>query len=228
MAQMRSTDWVGSVWKVAMVGGVLALLGVLLPPTGFWEEDVIIAIWYFGFWFAAGGGDSDSGFAGDFWLSPYDDKYMTIGITAIVLLVLAMLLMFISANQVRYDKDKRIAAGTSLLGGILAIAGPAAYYYYLDNEFPPGYWTLFDPSIGFYLPIIAGIIGIIFAIAIGYAYTQEQGRTVSEYQPQPVQPTTTVTQVDDQSQQEKPRFCQNCGTKLVGEYCQECGQKAEF
>ncbi|MFW9940284.1 MAG: hypothetical protein ACFFFT_04535 [Candidatus Thorarchaeota archaeon] len=227
MAQMRSTDWVGSVWKVAMVGGVLALIGVFLPATGFWEEDVIFAMWYFGYWFAAGGGDSDSGFADDFFNPEYADKYMTIGITATVLLIIAMILMFISANQVKFDKDKRVAAGTSLIGGILSIVAPAAYYGYMDEEFS-GWWVAFDTSIGFYLPIIAGIIGIIFAIAIGYAYTQEQGRTVSEYQPQPVQPTTTVTQVDDQSQQEKPRFCQNCGTKLVGEYCQECGQKAEF
>lgn len=168
-------------------------------------------------------GTTLTGMADEFFLPAYSDKYMTIGIIAIVLLIIAMIAMFISSNQAKLEKSKSIAAGTSLVGGILALVAPIAFYVYLQENIP-NFWVGFDQSIGWYLPIVAGIIGILGGIALGYAYIQEKGKPIATYQQQPLDLPTTGVQAPDQTHQ--GGFCGNCGAKLVGTFCQECGTKA--
>jgi len=229
MEQVRTQDWTRHIWKLPTIGAILALISIITPSSSIMEGDVFLFLWYFGFWFLSVNGNTETGSASDMFLSPYDEKYMTIGIVSIVLLIIAMIVMFNSAKKVRYEKNYKMAAGTSLFGGIFAIIAPGAYYYYIKEEFT-GFWMVYDQSFGFYLAIIGGILGIIGAIAAGYAFTLESKgelREVTPYSPVPYIPATD-TQVDVQSQQERPTFCKKCGTKLVGDFCQECGAKAEF
>ena len=135
--------------------------------------------------------------------------------------------MIVAASNEKRENDHKITAATGLLGGILALIGLAVYYGGLDQDLP-GWWSIADPSIGFYLPIIGGILGILSGIGAGYAYSQERGKPISGYQTQPLDQPTTGVQVVDQSQQDKPLFCKKCGTKVVGEFCQECGAKVEL
>jgi hypothetical protein len=114
----------------------------------------------------------------------------------------------------------------AIFGGFLAIVG--GFFTLLDEESPGWGFNKIDPSLGFYFSILGGFIGILCGAALFYAYSQERGISVSKYQPQPVESPTTGIQVGVQSQQEKPMFCKNCGTKIVGEFCQECDTKAEF
>ena len=106
------------------------------------------------------------------------------------------------------------------------------YYGYLNIEIP-GYWILFDPSFGFYLPLVAGIVGIIGAAAAAYAssveskFPAERLITESVFKPQPVNRPTIETEGLFQSQHETPKFCGNCGEKLIGPFCKVCGTKAE-
>ena len=233
MEQVITTDWMQHVPKILRIGAFLALISIFLPATHMFESvmgtDVVLVIWYFGFFFLSGGGITESGFADEFFADPYDNDYMGIGISSIVLLIIAFIAMNVAAQNAIDERNNKISAGTGLLGGVLALVGPAVYYFGL-KEALEGYWTGFDPSIGVYLPIIGGILGIIGAIMAGYAFSLESKREpveITSYKPAPdklvMDKESEVT-----SQQESPTFCKNCGTKLVGGFCQECGQKAEF
>jgi hypothetical protein len=229
MAQTRSTDWIRYIPKILKVGAFLVIISIFLPATHNFQSamgyDLMELIWYFGFYFATisnGTSDSDTDFIDV-------DEYLTWGIAAIVLFIFAFILMIVAASRESRDLDHKTSAATGLLGGILALIGIAAYYFGLDEELP-GWWSVGDPSVGFYLPIVGGILGVLSGIMAGYAYSQEREGAIPTIQPQP-QPqdqATSEVKAIDQSQEEKPMFCQNCGTKLVGEFCQECGQKAEF
>ncbi len=48
MVQNRSTDWAQKIPKITMIGGVLALLGVILPPIHVLESGGMLFFWYFG------------------------------------------------------------------------------------------------------------------------------------------------------------------------------------
>jgi hypothetical protein len=230
MEQVRSTDWMRHVPKILKAGAVLAIISIFLPANHNFQSSMGISLmefmWYFGLYFGSisGGGYSET--HTDFITI---DGVLTVGIIAIVLLIIAFILMVIAANKARYGTDNKIAAATGLIGGILALIGIAEYYFGLKQEIP-GFWTIADPGFGFYLPIIGGILGIIGGVAAGYSFSLESKGELT--QKIPYQPTQDKMVSDKGSevtdQQEKPVFCKNCGTKLVGEFCQECGQKAEF
>ena len=228
MAQIRSTDWMRHIPKLLKAGAVLVIISIFLPATHNFQSvggySLTELIWYFGLYFYTFSGGGDSVSDTDFIDS---EEYLTWGIAAIVLFIFAFILMVAAASKEKRENDHKITAATGLLGGILAFIGLAVYYFGLKEEFP-GWWSAWDPSIGFYLPIIGGILGILGGIGAGYAYSQERGGIISAYQPQPLDQPTTGVQVVDQSQQEKPMFCKKCGTKLVGDFCQECGAKAEL
>jgi len=193
------------------------------------ESDGVIFMWYFGFWFLSVGGTTDAGFVDDFFISPYDTQYLTIGLVALVLLIIAFGLMSAATKKVKEERDYKTAAGMSAFGGILSFIAIGAYYGYIDSEFA-GFWMAFDPSFGFFLPLVGGILGIIGGIAAGYAFSLESKRELRQTQPyQPIQDKMEIDNAPEvPSGEERPSFCKNCGTKLVGEFCQECGQKAEF
>jgi hypothetical protein len=215
--------------KLLKAGAFLVIISIFLPAIHVFENlgpfDLMSFIWYFGLAFASitGGGASESDI--DFIDS---DEYMTWGIAAIVLFIFAFILMVAAASKSK-DENHKISAATGLLGGILAFIGVAEYYIGLRQEIP-GYWTIADPSFGVYIPIIAGFLGIIGAIAAGYAFSLESKGELREKVP--YQPTPDKMVIDKEpgvtSEEEIPVFCKNCGTKLAGEFCQECGQKAEF
>jgi len=232
MGQEYKRNWIEQLWKVPRIGTILVVIGLITPATGFMESGLYIFLWYFGFWFVSSDVLTDFGMASDFFNSPYDAKYMTIGIITIALLVISLILMSVSTNNARNKKNYKVTAVTSLFGGIMAIIGIGAYYGYLNIEIP-GYWILFEPSFGFYLPLVAGIVGIIGAAAAAYAssveskFPAERLITESVFKPQPVNRPTIETEGSFQSQHETPKFCGNCGEKLIGPFCKVCGTKAE-
>ena len=234
MAEIRSTDWIRHIPKILRIGAFLVIISIFLPATHNFQSAMGVSVtelmWYFGLYFISASADGDSYTDTEFIDA---EEYLTWGIAAIVFFIFAFILMVAAASKESREKDHKVSAATGLLGGILAFIGLIAYYAGLDEDIP-GWWSVGDPSVGFYLPIIGGILGVLSGIMAGYAYSLEREVAVPTIQPQPqlqpqpqYQPTSEV-QAINQSQQEKPRFCQNCGSKLVGEYCQECGQKAEF
>lgn len=158
------TDWERHISKISIIGGALALLGALLPSSHVIQPTLISFVWYWGFLYMSTGGSTITG------MIPFPE-YGRIGIITIVLLIIAMIVMFIST---KYKERKLIAAGVSLVGGILALIGPIIFYFYIQSNII-GYWLSFTPSIGFWIPIVAGIIGILGAIAFGIAYMKERG-----------------------------------------------------
>lgn len=185
-------------------------------------------MWFAGFWVmwyeGPYGMETDSGGPRDFFVPEYADKYIGLASAVVIMLIIAAILMFISSKKAKYGKDNKAAIATSAIGTVLAFVGPGVYYGYLKQEFYPLFWVGFDPGIGFYLPIIAGVLGVIATSFNIYAFTLEskvgEKRVIEQYQPPPDQ------QVDVQVQQEDLKFCPNCGAKLTGPFCQECGTKA--
>ena len=197
MSQIRSTGWSRHITIISTIGGALALFGALVPSCHIIESDLIFFLWYFGFYYMNSIHiGSTIGMVQDF-VNPGDvDKYMTIGITVIVLSVLAMIIMFIAANQAKYRKRKPLAAGMSLVGGILALIAPLTYYFYVKEIRVFSifrFWDAFDLSFGFYILIVAGIIGILGAVGFIYAYIRERRKEISTNPQQLVdQPTTEL------------------------------------
>ena len=172
MSQIKNKNRTQYLWKLIMAGGFLTLLSIVFPSAMFMISGVWVFLWYIGFWWGQDVyGGENMGFASDFFESPYDDTYMTIGVITMVLLIIALILMLISARNTKHERSYKLNAGMSLLGGILAIIGPIAYYFFLDAEIPVLFWDLFFPFIGIFLSIIAGIVGILGAIMVGYAST---------------------------------------------------------
>ena len=232
MGQVYKRNWIEQLWKIPRAGTILVIIGIITPAMAFMESGVYIFLWYFGFWFLSANLNMDFGMASDFFNSPYDVKYMTIGIITIVLLAISIILMSVSVNNSRYKKNYKATAASSLIGGIMALIGIGAYYGYIDVEF--NFWLLFDPSFGFYLPLVAGIVGILGGIAAAYASSveskspEERLITESVFKPQPVNRPMIETEGSFQSQNEIPKFCGNCGEKLIGPFCKVCGTKAEL
>lgn len=234
MEQIRSTDWMRHIPKILIIGAFLAIIGVFLPSAHVFESiygySFTSFIWYFGFIWATLGGESESLWMSEVYGSLGDD-YTKYGIIAMVLIIFAFILLIVGANYAKDGRDNKLSAGTSLIGGILALVGPAVFYFGVKADFP-GFWGFggFDTSFGVYLPIIAGLLGIGGAIGSGYAFFLESKGELR--QKVPYQPFSDKMEIEKgpeaNNQQERPVFCKNCGMKLVGEYCQECGQKAEF
>lgn len=233
MEQVRSNDWMRHISKLLRAGAIISLIAVFLPSAGviesFYGYHVTFFFWYTGFfWASLTGYAPETGFIGELYSGT---NYVAYGVGAIVLLIIAFILLNVGASKSSDQRDMKIAAGTSAVGGILSFIGPAVYYFGVKQDIP-GFFGIggFDPSFAVYLPIIGGILGIIGAIMAGYAYSLEiKGEPIRKTS---FQPTTDKMTIDKEpevtNQQEKPVFCKNCGTKLKGEYCQECGQKAEF
>jgi len=230
--KVKSNDWVERIPKIMKAGAILAIIGVFLPSTHAFESiygySFVFFIWFFGLIWATVAGESDTLWMGDVY-GPAGDDFTMYGITAMVILIFAFILMIAGSNYAKDGRNNKLSAATGLFGGILAFVGPGVFYFGVRSDFP-GFWTAFDPSIGVYLPIIAGFLGIIGAIAAGYAFSLENKGELREKVP--YQPTPDKMVIDKEpgvtSQEEMPVFCKNCGTKLAGEFCQECGQKAEF
>ncbi|MFX0042958.1 MAG: zinc ribbon domain-containing protein [Candidatus Hodarchaeota archaeon] len=230
MAQTKSTDYIRHIPKLLKAGAILVIISIFLPATHNFVSESYYGytfratelIWYFGLYFYSYSfyGYSDT----DFDIID-TEEYMSCGITALILLIAAFILMIVAASKENRENDHKIATVTGLVGGVLAFISLGIYYVGLEQEFP-GFWSVGDPSVGFYLPIIGGILGVVGGSMAGYAYSQEQAGVVPKYQPQPVEQPTTVTQVTDQSQKEGLNFCPNCGAELVGPFCRECGTKA--
>ncbi|MFX1427532.1 MAG: hypothetical protein ACFFBE_13840 [Promethearchaeota archaeon] len=230
MEQLRSTDWIRHIPKIFRVGAVLSIIGIFLPANHNFQSsggiNLTEFVWYFGlyFWsiFGSGYSEADTDFIDN-------SVYLTVGIIAAVLLFFAFIFMVIAANKARNETDHKISAATGLLGGILAFISIGEYYFGLKREFPT-YWNIADPSFGFYLPLIGGILGTIGAVAVGYAYSLEiKGEPIIKAQYTPIPDKVPMEeQVEAPGEKEKPNFCKNCGAKLLGPYCQSCGAKAEF
>jgi len=233
MEQVRTTDWMQRVPKILKAGAVLAIISVVVPSIHAFESvggySLTFFIWFFGYYWLSFAGETETGFIDE--VPILGEDIMTFGILATVLLIFACILMGVGSYYAKDERDNKITAGTGLLGGILALIAPAIFYFGIKEEIP-GFWGAggFDPSIGVYLPIIAGILGILCAIAAGYAFTLESQREPVEITPLKPAPDRLAMDKEPEvaNQQESPTFCKNCGTKLVGEFCQECGQKAEF
>ena len=105
-----------------------------------------------------------------------------------VMLIIMAILMFISSKNAKEGRNNKAATVTSVIGTILAFVGPGVYYGYLDRKIN-NFWIVFDQGIGFYLPIIAGILGIIATSFSIYAITLEskvrEERVTENYQPPP-------------------------------------------
>lgn len=162
MAQIKKKDRIQYVWKIIMAGGVLTLLSITLPSAASIESGAWVLLWHIGIlWGGDVYGGETIGFIDD-------DRYMPIGVATTVLLIIALILMAISAFNTKNEKKLKLNAGISLFGSVLAIISPIVYYYYLEAEIPALFWNDFVPIIGVFLPIIAGILGIIGAILVGY------------------------------------------------------------
>ena len=159
MAQIEKETYPQYLGKVLKATGVLILLSIALPSanhlgTGEWN-----LLWFIGiFWGGTVYGDQFIGYIND-------ASYIPTGVISTVLLIVALILIAISATNVKKERKGKLAVGIRLVGGILAIISPIIYYFYLNAELPL-FWDQYFPSIGVYLSIIGGILGIISAILV--------------------------------------------------------------
>lgn len=85
-----------------------------------------------------------------------------------VLLIVTLISLAISTRDTKNERNVKLNAGISILGGILAIIDPIVYYFYLDTEIPTLFWDQFLPFIGVFLSLLyiteIGVIDKIFFI----------------------------------------------------------------
>ncbi len=158
MAQIEKKARPQYLGKVMKGVGVLTLLSIVLPSAVQTGSGVWNLLWYIGiFWGGTVYGEQFIGFINDAW-------YMPIGVITMVLLIIALIFIAISARNINKERNYKLATGMSLFGSILAIISPIVYYFYLNAEM---FWDLYLP-VSIFLSIIAGILGIICAIMVGF------------------------------------------------------------
>lgn len=157
MAHSEKKNRIQSLGKLLKAAGILTLLGIVLPSATYVESGVWSLLWFIGlFWGGSIYGEEVLGFI-------TDPQYMPTGIIVTVLLIIALILIAVSAINIKNEKNLRLNSGIGLLGGILALISPIIYYFLLNTIH---FWDHYFPFIGIFLSVIAGILEIIGAFLI--------------------------------------------------------------
>lgn len=137
MEQVRSNDWMRHISKLLRASAVITIIGVFLPSAGvmesFYGYNITFFFWYFGFWWGSVSGHHETGWIGELFSGT---NYIAYGTVAVVLLVIAFIVLNVGANNSRNQRDMKITAGTSAVGGILSFIGPAVYYFGVKQDIP--------------------------------------------------------------------------------------------
>ncbi|MBY8992793.1 MAG: hypothetical protein KGD58_18765, partial [Candidatus Lokiarchaeota archaeon] len=92
MEQIKTDNWINHIWKLPVIGAILAICGIILPASNSEAFGGDTYLWYFGFWFSTSSLLSPPfGTTTDMFAAPYAGKYDMIGYAAIILLVIALI-----------------------------------------------------------------------------------------------------------------------------------------
>jgi len=145
-------------WLIGLIGAILALVGAFLPYIGFsttfMTYTINMFLWLFGFAIMDIGPYSMGGFV-------VDPMLMTMFILLLVGAVLALIISFLSKKR----EDKKVMGIMWIIAGVLilvAMFGPLIQIAALGGPYMPiGAIPL---HVGFYLPLIGGILAIVAGI----------------------------------------------------------------
>ena len=155
-----------AVVALPIIGGIIAFIGALLP----WASEsgggvsvsynILYIIWDLGAYgsetmllSAALDDPIGAGFVAE--------EMVTLGMISFVLILLAMILMIVAALAVLKEKlGGKIVGLVLIIAGVLALVAPILYYVGITSD-TADFFELFPIQIGFILPILGGIIGIL-------------------------------------------------------------------
>ena len=173
-------------WIIAILAAILGLIGFFVPAVYFEIFRVEIYLWKWGYFYASGYGQSNSGFMGsDSFNLPMEDfgGALAGSIVSLILTIIAVAVLFITGFLARSDYNRwgrfwilagalMIAAEIIWIGGMATIDFGSTEYYSLN------YWDIFDVGAGIVLGVVAGSVAVLGGV-IG-ELTREGGRSLEK------------------------------------------------
>ena len=145
-------------WLIGLIGAILALVGAFLPYIGFSTTIMIytinVFVWLFGFAIMDIGPYSMGGFV-------VDPMLMTMFILLLAGAVLALIISFLAKKR----EDKKVMGIIWIIAGALILVAmfiPLIQIAVLAGPYVP--LGLMPLHVGFYLPLIGGILAIVAGI----------------------------------------------------------------
>lgn len=221
-------------WLFPLIGGVLTLIGIVLPTATFSYFGVSWSWWMWNLTIMSVFG------YGSVYLFPSEIYFIlpsmittvAISLSAVNLLILSYRAKKTELSKTGFLLESFLSAGITI--GILIYYANAMQIAFIGGlaigteEFPIGYsfWEIFNPSFGIFLPVSAVILAIIGAI-VHLSSLKQKEIIVEQYTPVPMEIPRNIP-TDIGIIKGTMNFCPECGNRLLNpdfSYCTNCGFK---
>ena len=209
-------------WVLPLIGGILTIIGILLPTAYFSYSGTSWTWWVWNLTvLGVSGYGSESVFISDIdFIIPSAITSITLSLCAINLLILSFRTKETGLNKRDFLLWSLLSSGATV--GVMIYYINAMHIAFFDGLtiegeiFPAGYpfWQVFSPGFGVILPFIGAILAV---IGVGvFLYSLKQRETmIKQYTPVSV-PLGNLN------------YCPQCGFRLVKpdlNFCTNCGFK---
>lgn len=222
MEAFRETRKKDYSWVLPLIGGILTIIGILLPTAYFSYSGTSWSWWVWNLTvLGVSGYGSESVFISEIdFVIPSMITSITISLSAINLLILSYKTKETGLNKRDFLLWSLLSSGATI--GVMIYYISAMHIAFFDGLiiegeiFPAGYsfWQVFSPGFGVILPFISAILAVIGVVVFLYSLKQKE-TMVEHYNPVSI-PIGTLN------------YCPQCGFKLLKpdlNFCTNCGFK---
>ncbi len=225
------------IWTIPLIGGILLLISFFTPSAYATQMGISEYHWMWGLFHTEIYGYSPET---DFFFNEKPAEYMIpiflSGIFSAIIILIASIMLIISANSIRIGRRNSKEFENMWLGmGILIFIAAIIYMIgihvttrnylkWVISQLPPDgyvisdYWDVYEPGFGIIAPFLTGVLAIVGAGISKY---------VSKREVYPIKEKAIPT--FEHSMTKKPKvfnYCPECGQKITyseSKYCSSCG-----
>ena len=225
------------IWTIPLIGGILLLISLFTPSAYATQMGIKEYHWMWGlFHVEIYGYSPETGFT----IAEEPAKYMIpiflSGIFSAIIILIASIMLIISANSIRIGRKNSKDFESMWLGmGIMIFIAAIIYIIGIDitttdylkwvvSQLPPDsytipdFWDVYDPGFGIIAPFLSGVLAIVGVATSKY---------VSKRKVMPIEKKVTPTIEPSITEEPKPfHYCPECGQKITykeSKYCSSCG-----